>query len=170
MKKASNVAGFETAASDPARRAVTRALLAGVVAVPFARVLRAQPGRDAVEVWTGPGCACCHEWVEHLEQHGFDVRLHDGGNRQARERLGMPDRYASCHSAEVGGYALEGHVPAREIDRLLDERPEALGLSVPAMPRGSPGMDSPAYGGVTDPYDVLLIGRDGSASVFESYP
>ncbi len=82
----------------------------------------------------------------------------------------MPERYGSCHSAEVGGYALEGHVPAREIVRILGERPEAVGLSVPAMPRGAPGMDGPAYRGVTDPYDVLLIGRDGGASVFESYP
>lgn len=169
MKEVCNLADFEAVASNPTRRVFTRALLAGALAVPFAGVLRAQGSGDVVEVWTGPGCACCHEWVEHLEQHGFEVSVHDGGNREARERLGMPMRYGSCHTAAVGGYALEGHVPAREIVRLLDERPEAIGLSVPAMPRGSPGMDGPAYGDVTDPYDVLLIGHDGAASVFESY-
>ena len=114
------------------------------------------------------GCACCHEWVAHLEGNGFEVMSHDGDNQQARERLGMPVGYGSCHSAEAGGYAIEGHVPAREIVRLLDERPNAIGLSVPAMPRGAPGMDGPVYRGIEDPYDVLLIGRDGGASVFES--
>jgi hypothetical protein len=107
--------------------------------------------------------------VRYLEREGFDVESIDGGNSEARDRLGLPVRYGSCHTAEVDGYAIEGHVPAREIRRLLRERPEAIGLSVPAMPRGSPGMDGPAYGGVVDPYDVLLIGRDGTATVFESY-
>ena len=81
----------------------------------------------------------------------------------------MPVRFGSCHTAEIGGYAIEGHVPARDILRLLEEKPQAIGLSVPAMPRGSPGMDGPEYGGVRDPYDVLLIGDDGKASVFQSY-
>ncbi len=85
------------------------------------------------------------------------------------KRLGMPFKFGSCHTAEIDGYAIEGHVPAREILRLLDERPEAIGLSVPAMPRGSPGMDGPQYGGVKDPYDVLLIGHDEEATVFQSY-
>jgi hypothetical protein len=77
----------------------------------------------------------------------------------------MPVKYGSCHTAAVGGYAIEGHVPAREIHRLLKERPAAVGLSVPAMPRGSPGMDGPEYGKQRDPYDVLLVLRDGSARV-----
>lgn len=81
----------------------------------------------------------------------------------------MPVRFGSCHTGEVEGYAIEGHVPAREIHRLLDEKPQAIGLSVPAMPRGSPGMDGPAYGGVRDPYDVLLIDEKGEARVFQSY-
>ena len=85
------------------------------------------------------------------------------------ERLSMPTRYGSCHTAEIGGYAVEGHVPVREILRLLEEKPDAIGISVPGMPRGSPGMDGPMYGNVTDPYDVLLIGRDGDATVFHSY-
>ena len=105
----------------------------------------------------------------HLEANGFDVTSFDEGNSAARERLGMPVRFGSCHTGEIDGYAIEGHVPAREILRLLDERPDAIGLSVPAMPRGSPGMDGPAYRGVVDPYDVLLIDRDGNARVFQSY-
>jgi hypothetical protein len=74
-----------------------------------------------------------------------------------------------CHTGEAAGFAIEGHVSAREIDRLLEERPDAIGLAVPAMPRGSPGMDGPVYGGVRDPYDVLLIRRDGNAVVYQSY-
>ncbi len=81
----------------------------------------------------------------------------------------MPIRFGACHTAQVGGYALEGHVPAREIHRLLKDRPTAVGLAVPAMPRGSPGMDGPEYGGARDPYDVYLVQRDGSSRVFQSY-
>ncbi|MBN1239365.1 MAG: DUF411 domain-containing protein [Gammaproteobacteria bacterium] len=122
-----------------------------------------------IRVWTGPSCSCCHAWVEHLEQNGFEVEKHDGGNGEARARLGMPVRYGSCHTAEIAGYAVEGHVPAREVHRLIEERPDAIGLAVPAMPIGSPGMDGPAYGNRRDPYDVLLVRRDGSAEVFAAY-
>lgn len=141
----------------------------GVIALPFTGPLLAATDSNAIEVWTGPSCGCCRDWVRHLEANAFDVKVHDGGNSDARARLGMPVRYGSCHTAEIDGYAIEGHVPATEIRRLLKELPAAIGLSVPAMPRGSPGMDGPAYGGVKDPYDVLLIGHDGSASTFQSY-
>jgi hypothetical protein len=90
-------------------------------------------------------------------------------SRHVRARFGIPAKYGSCHTGLVGGYVVEGHVPAREIKRLLREKPVARGLSVPGMPIGSPGMDGPAYGGVKDPYDVVLILADGSASVFASY-
>ena len=123
----------------------------------------------SIRVWKSPSCGCCKDWIRHLEDNGFTVTSYDIGNSEARSRLGIPARFGSCHTAEVDGYAIEGHVPAKDIYRLLDEAPQALGLSVPAMPRGSPGMDGPAYGGVTDPYDVLLIGADGSATVFASY-
>jgi Cu/Ag efflux protein CusF len=122
-----------------------------------------------MEVWTGPGCSCCHDWIAYLQANGFAVTTHDGGNMDARTRLGMPMQYGSCHTGDVGGYAIEGHVPAPEIQRLLEERPDAIGLSVPAMPRGSPGMDGPAYRGVQDPYDVLLIQRNGSSTLYRSY-
>jgi hypothetical protein len=131
--------------------------------------LLARASEAVIEVWTGPGCGCCHDWVAYLEENGFEVTTHEGGNHAARARLGMPVRFGSCHTAEAGGYAIEGHVPAREIRRLLAEQPSAVGISVPAMPRGSPGMDGPAYRGIQDPYDVLLIDSDGTSSVFQSY-
>ena len=159
---------------DRQRRAFALSLLAGVLATAFSRRLFAAPAEKMsankpIEVWTGPSCGCCKEWVKHLQENGFDVMSHEGGNSEARKRLRMPAKYGSCHTAEISGYAVEGHVPAREIHRLLEEGPEAIGISVPAMPRGSPGMDGPAYNNVQDPYDVLLVARDGSASVFQSY-
>ncbi len=122
-----------------------------------------------IEVWKDAACGCCNDWIAHLRSSGFQVKSADTGNASARKRLGMPDRYGSCHTASVGGYAIEGHVPAREVQRLLREKPVAIGLAVPAMPVGSPGMDGPEYGARKDPYDVLLVRRDGSSSVFQSY-
>lgn len=126
-------------------------------------------GAPMVEVWKSPTCGCCKDWVRHLEANGFRVRTFGTGNTDKRAELGMPLKYGSCHTARVAGYAIEGHVPAREIQRLLSERPAAVGLAVPAMPVGSPGMDGPEYGSHRDPYDVLLVQRDGSASVYRSY-
>jgi len=151
---------------NPSRRQVVASLVVTAL-VPSLR-LRAAESKP-MTVWTGPGCSCCHDWIAHLKSNGFAVTTHDGGNMDARNRLGMPMQYGSCHTGEVGGYAIEGHVPATEIHRLLEERPNAIGLSVPAMPRGSPGMDGPVYGGAQDPYDVLLIGRDGASTVYRSY-
>ena len=125
--------------------------------------------RPAVEVWKDPDCGCCKDWVSHLEANGFQVSVHDSGNAQARTRLGVPEKLGSCHTGQVGGYALEGHVPARDIKRLLKERPKAVGLAVPGMPVGSPGMDGPDYKGRKDPYDVLLIQANGSSKVYQSY-
>lgn len=126
-----------------------------------------------VEVWKDPDCGCCKDWVAHLEANGFAVRVHDGGNTAARKRLGIPDKLGSCHTGEVSAkgkrYALEGHVPAREVQRLLKEAPKAIGLAVPGMPVGSPGMDAPLYAGRKDPYDVLLILQDGSSRIYQSY-
>ncbi|MGE5452953.1 MAG: DUF411 domain-containing protein [Acidobacteriota bacterium] len=129
----------------------------------------ALPTRPLVEVWKDPQCGCCQDWVAHLEQAGFAVRVHETGNTEARQRLGIPQALASCHTASVGGYALEGHVPAREIQRLLKEKPKAVGLAVPGMPVGSPGMDGAAYGHRHDAYDVLLIKTAGSPTVYQRY-
>ncbi len=95
--------------------------------------------------------------------------MFDQGNTAARARLGMPQNLGSCHTAVVQGYVIEGHVPAGDIQRLLKERPKALGLAVPGMPIGSPGMDAPAYGGRRDPYQVLLVQKDGAATVFSNH-
>lgn len=122
-----------------------------------------------VEVWKSPSCGCCQDWMTHLEANGFRTRAHDEGNTDARARFGLPLRYGSCHTALVGGYVIEGHVPAREIRRLLRDKPAALGLAVPAMPVGAPGMDGPEYKGRKDPYDVLLVQDDGSTRIYQSY-
>ena len=145
----------------------TLASVAGTAAL--APSLMAQ-SRPQVEVWKDPDCGCCKEWVSHLEASGFQVKVHDSGNTQARSRLGVPDKLGSCHTAQVGGYAIEGHVPASNIHRLLKERPKAVGLAVPGMPVGSPGMDGPEYGGRKDSYDVLLVLAGGNSRVYQTYP
>jgi hypothetical protein len=123
-----------------------------------------------VLVWKDPNCGCCRLWVEHLESSGFKVEVRDLGNTAARKRLGMPEKLGSCHTATVGGYVIEGHVPAVDIYRLLKDRPVALGLSVPGMPIGSPGMDGPEYKGRKDAFDVLLVQKDGRTKSFQHYP
>lgn len=123
----------------------------------------------SVEVWKDPNCGCCKDWVAHLEKNGFQVKVFEAGNNAKRAQLGLAEKYGSCHTALVGGYVIEGHVPAADIQRLLKMKPVALGLAVPGMPVGSPGMDGAAYGGRKDPYDVLLVKRDGSSQVFRHY-
>ena len=122
-----------------------------------------------MQVWKSPSCGCCKDWIAILQREGFSVQTFDEGNNAARARLGLPLRYGSCHTARIGGYVVEGHVPVREIRRLLAEKPDAIGIAVPGMPVGSPGMDGPEYGGRRDAYDVLLVHRDGSSRVYASY-
>ena len=150
------------------RQWLRAAALLGLAATGFERTALAQA--VTVEVWKDPNCGCCHLWVEHLQAQGFKVQVRDVGNTAARKRLGMPEKLGSCHTATVGGYVIEGHVPAADIRRLLKERPVALGLSVPGMPIGSPGMDGPEYQGRKDAYDVLLVQKDGSTRSFQRYP
>jgi hypothetical protein len=130
--------------------------------------LRAAPPLR-LEVWKDPSCGCCKDWVAHMAANGFEPVVQEDGNTDARARLRMPLEFGSCHTGLVGGYVLEGHVPARDAKRLLKEKPAAVGLAVPGMPLGSPGMDGPEYGGRRTPHDVLLIGRDGRASVYQAY-
>lgn len=128
--------------------------------------------KPLAEVWKSPTCGCCNDWVKHLQDNGFDVKTHDvteAAKSALRSKLGMAEKYGSCHTALVSGYVVEGHVPAKDIRRLLKERPRAIGLSVPGMPVGSPGMDGPVYGGHKDAYAVLLVQRDGSSSVYQTY-
>ena len=116
-----------------------------------------------IEVWKDPNCGCCAEWVKHLEAHGFAVKVNDRGNNAARAKLGMPATLGSCHTALVSGYVIEGHVPAEDIRRLIAEKPIALGLAVPGMPIGSPGME---MGDRRDAYDVLLVAKTGGTRVW----
>lgn len=121
---------------------------------------------DAVDVYKSPYCGCCEKWVEHLQQAGFAVRTHDVNDvPAARQRLGMPERLGSCHTAKVAGYVVEGHVPAADIQRLLKEKPKAIGLAVPSMPPGSPGMESPK----PVPYNTLLVHAGGATTVFAKH-
>jgi hypothetical protein len=127
-------------------------------------IARAAP--TPIEVWKSPDCGCCAEWVKHLAAHGFSVKVNNSGNADIRARLGVPSKLGSCHTGLVAGYAIEGHVPADDIKRLLAEKPVAIGLAVPGMPVGSPGME---MDGRRDPYDVRLIARDGTSIVYSSY-
>lgn len=144
-------------------------LAAAVSALPSWALAQRSSAATVIEVWKGPTCGCCKDWMRHMEAHGFQVRAHDTGNTAMRQRMKIPLELGSCHTAVVGRYAIEGHVPAKDVLRLIKERPDAIGLTVPGMPVGSPGMDGPEYGERRDPYDVLLVRADGSTSVFSSY-
>jgi hypothetical protein len=114
-----------------------------------------------MRVHKDPNCGCCGGWIDHLRAAGFAVTAIDTDRMSAvKARLGVPAELASCHTAELGDYVIEGHVPAAAIDRLLAERPRAKGLAAPGMPIGSPGME----GGEPEIYDVMLFGPDGSRS------
>jgi len=147
-------------------------ILRTVLAMCFALIvsspsLAATEGPLSIEVWKSPTCGCCGKWVEHLEANGFAVKAKNTSSAmldRIKRQAGIEEKLASCHTGLIDGYAIEGHVPAEDIKRLLKERPDAIGLSVPNMPIGSPGMEQP--GGETEPYDVLLVKKDGSAEVF----
>jgi len=127
----------------------------------------AAPDSLIVDVYKSPTCGCCSKWVEHLKANGFTVRSHDTNDVVTHKaRLGVPAGYGSCHTAQVGGYLVEGHVPAKDIKRLLKKKPRARGLVVPAMPMGSPGMETD---GRKDAYDVFLVDRDGSTKTYTHY-
>ncbi|HOB65634.1 DUF411 domain-containing protein [Ottowia sp.] len=155
--------------SHPRRRHALRwlALAAAGATVPAWAQQRPEPA--AVEVWKDVSCGCCQDWITHMQQNGFKVTAHDTGNHAVRARLGLATKYGSCHTALVGGYVVEGHVHADDVRRLLRETPVALGLAVPGMPVGSPGMDGPEYRGRRDRYDTLLVLRDGGNRVFRSH-
>lgn len=112
-------------------------------------------------------CGCCGNWVEHLKANGFDVDVREVNDIVTEgRRLGVPDNLRSCHTGSIGGYAVEGHVPAADIKRLLAEQPQAKGLAVPGMPVGSPGMENGSY---VERYSVLLFNADGTSKVYSAY-
>jgi len=156
------------------RRFIFRAGFAVLAAVAAAHPMAGlAAGKPTLQVWKSPTCGCCNDWIVHVQANGFDVTVHDVSEKDkaaVRRQLGLADKYGSCHTAVVDGYVVEGHVPAREIARMIKERPKAVGIAVPGMPVGSPGMDGPEYKGRKDPYAVMLVRKDGNASIYQSYP
>ena len=144
-------------AAAPAAPAATEAAAAPV----------AQAALPTMTVYKSPTCGCCKNWIEHVKASGFAVEVHDLDDLgEIKDEAGVPDRARSCHTAVVDGYAIEGHVPAETIKRLLKERPKVAGLAVPGMPVGSPGMEVP--GQASDKYDVMAFDRSGALTVYES--
>jgi hypothetical protein len=141
-----------------------RTLLAGLALGAAAlRVARAADQAPVVKVWRTPTCGCCGAWVRHLEASGFRVEVTIQDDLSAiKAKHGVPPGLESCHTAVVGGYVVEGHVPADDVKRLLRERPPVAGLVVPGMPAGSPGMEAP----VSEPYATLALAADGTTTVF----
>lgn len=137
-----------------------RGFVLGLCALPLlAAGAHAAAPLPVMRVTRDPNCGCCGLWVDYLREAGFTVEVTESANLGAvRRRLGVPNDLASCHTAQIGGYAIEGHVPEPAIRRLLGEKPYARGLAVPGMPQSSPGMDVP---GADDEYDVILFGNAG---------
>lgn len=120
-----------------------------------------------MKVYKSPSCGCCGDWVDHMEENGFEVDVTDTNNmNQVKMDAGLNPQLASCHTAFVGDYVIEGHVPAADVRRLMEEQPNAHGLSVPGMPMGSPGMD---IGDRKDHYQVLLFNKAGQTRVFAEH-
>ena len=148
----------ETSAPPPA--------VAAPVAQSAAAPLPASAVLATIKVWKSPSCGCCSGYVDHLRAAGFTVEVEDVADIDAVKREhGVPGHLASCHTALVDGYLVEGHVPAEVIARVLAERPEIAGVAVPGMPIGTPGME---MGSQKDPYDVVAFTADGATRVFES--
>lgn len=148
-----------------------RTLIAGAAALTLTSALpvAATPAGPAIHVLKDPNCGCCTAWVEILQAGGFQVTTENSlGTALTRFKIdrGIPQRMMSCHTGQIAGYVIEGHVPAADIRRLLDERPDAVGLAVPGMPYGSPGMGPE---NAREAYQVFLIRRDGTTAVFSSY-
>ena len=118
-------------------------------------------------VYKHPSCGCCAKWIEHVEKHGHKVKVVATEDMMAvKKRLGVPESVISCHTTKVGNYVVEGHVPAADIKRLLDQKPKARGIAVAGMPMGAPGME---HGDHRQPYSTMLIGIDGQTSVFAKH-
>jgi hypothetical protein len=146
-----------------------RHFLAVVASFAVVPPLLAETTLPKVHVVKDPGCGCCNDWIAHIRDAGFPVSFEEmeaGALADLKASLGLQPGQVSCHTAQVEGYVIEGHVPAVDVKRLLAERPDAIGLAVPGMPWGSPGMGPEAE---REAYDVLLIARDGTASVFTRY-
>ena len=141
------------------------ALLVGVALVPASG---AQDALPSVTVYKSPTCGCCSKWIEHMQANGFAVKSLDVQDVGAiKNQYGVPANAGSCHTALVGGYVVEGHVPAASVKRMLTEKPRIRGIAVPGMPLGSPGMEVPT--GQVDRYDVVSFDRTGTVRVFDRH-
>lgn len=124
---------------------------------------------SSIEVWKSPSCGCCNGWIKHLKQAGYTVTANNTASgilAKIKRDAGLNPNMQSCHTGKVAGYVIEGHVPAEDVARLLAEKPDAIGLTVPGMPLGSPGMD---VGPDKEPYEVLLVKKDGTTEVFAKH-
>lgn len=140
----------------------------GMLAAAALAPIAAAASAPLITVYKTPSCGCCHDWISHLQKNGFEVLAHDVPDTSPyRSKLGVPKELASCHTGVIDGYALEGHVPAEDIKRLLAEKPKARGLSVPGMVVGSPGMETD--GTRRDAFDVVLFDDAGSRKVYKHY-
>ncbi len=137
----------------------------GVLILGVSGTIQAQTS-ETLEVYKSATCECCGKWIEHMRKNDFKVVTHVVNDIPGnRKKLGMPDRYGSCHTSKIGNYVVEGHVPAADIKRLLKEKPKALGLAIPSMPPGVPGMDMPN----SPPYETILVQADGTPRVFAKH-
>jgi hypothetical protein len=150
----------------------TAALAAAFISLALTTAaVRTPPGdlaakKPIITVYKDPSCGCCKSWIEHLIKHGYRVDAKDTpGMTEVKQTLGVPTGLAACHTAIVNGYLIEGHVPAADIDRLLNQKPKIAGLAVPGMPMGSPGME----GGKAQHYQVLTFDKAGKTTVFASH-
>jgi len=147
-----------------------KSLLAAGVLLGAATLVNAQGAAPVIDVLKQASCGCCGGWVARMQEAGFTVNVQNVSGDElyaAKEASGFSDDLWACHTASVGGYTIEGHVPVREVMRLLDERPVALGIATPGMPAGSPGMD---VGGEHEAFDVVLVNLDRSTDTYASYP
>ncbi len=141
---------------------------AGTTAAAATTTPATRPALPQVVVHKSASCGCCALWVKHLRDTGFQVEVRNQDNlNPVKERVGVPIGKGSCHTAEVGGYFVEGHVPAEDIKRLLAQQPDAKGLVLPGMPAGSPGMELPD--GTTQPYTVELVQHDDTTTAFAQH-
>lgn len=139
-------------------------LLVSILAAPMAVA-----AEGVLTVHKSPDCGCCGAWADAMIEDGFEVRILERDWSELdrlKAKLGIAPEHAGCHTAEIDGYVVEGHAPAADIRRLLEKRPDAIGIAVPGMPVGSPGME---MGGQTEAYDVVLVTSPGKAAIFQRY-
>ena len=130
-------------------------------------LLSVEDDGKSMVVYRSPTCGCCQKWADYMADHGYDVEVRNVSNLSPIKReLGVPLGVSSCHTAVVDGYVIEGHVPASTVARMLREQPEIVGITVPGMPIGSPGMEGPN----PVPYDVLAIDKEGASEQYERIP